>query len=549
MTKQHVVAALCVAVFLAGCGGGGGGGKGQSGAPAPAPPVPAPTATVAVTVSSPPVSQTIDYGDDFSTTLDGTWSGSNLGTGAVYLQVTDSGSTFSMPPVQAAPANIAFHYALNAIANVGAGDRTGTLTVNACKDQACSQVYSNASASVTYRLSVGAVGEWETLQRDATHNAYVPIRVDPARFTKAWEWTFPREAAAADAYVLRPATGPGALYLVGGNIAADDSSYGVSAFSLDENTGSVKWTSRLAETSVAAPAAVGGLMYIPTPFSSAHLTVLDTSNGNLRFRYTQTVSPSSPFLAPTLFAGTAYFVAGANSSEMHAANAMTGAQRWARPRVGSVPTTPAVDQAFVYYFGGHALNIVDRLTGDPVASLPDPSSADPEQPTTTVPVLGSRGNVIVNSYNSMGSGSYRLTSFNVASRQLEWSTQNSYRTLFAAAPGVVYATRRGGVSAAVIDAIDEATGKVVGTWSPPPADGQEYAANNIIATRNLVFVTTATSSGTGPGHLYAIDRATMQTVWSYPEGGYCVISANRTLYLMAGDPSVPSERIVAFKLR
>ena len=64
-----------------------------------------------------------------------------------------------------------------------------------------------------------------------------------------------------------------------------------------------------------------------------------------------------------------------------------------------------------------------------------------------------------------------------------------------------------------------------------------------------MILSTATFSGTGKGYLYAIDRATMQTVWSYPEAGYPVISANRTLYLLAGDPSVPSTRIVAIKLR
>lgn len=545
MRKQHVVAALCVAMFLAACGGGGGG-KGKTGSGAPAPAAPAPTATITVAVSSAPVSQTIDYGDAFSMALDGTWSSSNLGAAAVYLQVTDSGGTFALPPVQAAPANNTFHYALNAISNVQAGDRNGTLTVRACKDEACAQMYSNATASLDYRLQVTAVGEWETVQRDATHNGYVPIQLDPTRFAKAWEWTFPQDATAASSFVLRPATGPGAAYLVAGNLDVNDSSYAISAFALDEHTGSVKWTYRLPGNTVGAPAAAGGLIYIPTPNSSTHFTAIDANNGSVRFNYTQTVLPSPQFIAPTLFGGNAYFIAGANGSEIHAANALTGAQQWAQPRVGSVPTTPAVDQGLVYYFGSHALNILDRATGTSVASVADPSSAGTDQPNTAVPVLGSRGNVIVNSYNN-GANAWRLTSFNIAARQWQWSTQASYRTLFAVAPGVIYAIRRGGTSVPVMDAIDEATGNVVGTWSPPAADAQEYSSSNIVATRNLVIVSTASFSGTG--YTYAVDRATLQTVWSYPDAGSAVISASRTLYLLAGDPSAPAKRIVAFKLR
>ena len=35
------------------------------------------------------------------------------------------------------------------------------------------------------------------------------------------------------------------------------------------------------------------------------------------------------------------------------------------------------------------------------------------------------------------------------------------------------------------------------SWSPPAADGQKYAINNIIATRNLVIVNTTNETGNG----------------------------------------------------
>lgn len=542
MRKQHVVAALCVAVSLAACGGGGGG-KGKKGSGAPAPSAPAPAATVSVAVSSAPVSQNIDYGDDFSTSLDGTWSGSNLGGAAVYLQVTDSANTFTMPPVQAAPVNNMFHYPLNAITNVQAGDRTGTLTVRACKDSACSQTYTDASASVTYRLQVAAVGEWETIQRDATHNGYVPVSLDPARFARSWEWTFQKDAAAVRGFLGRPATGSGAMFIGGGNFAADNSSYGHVVQALDESTGIVKWTQPLTGYSL-APAAAYGAVYSVTRDSNTLLTAFDAGTGALKFKYAQTTLPDAAVLAPTLFGGNAYFFAGANGNEIHAANATTGGGIWSRARIGLQPTTPAVDANHVYYQADTTLQILDRATGNAIAIVTDPASDGARPPSSSAPVLGSRGNVIVNSYNAT-TRVHKLTSFNIANRQWEWSSQNSYQVLPAVAGGVVYALRRA-TSVPTLDALDEATGSVLWSWSPPAADGQTYAINNVVATRNLVFVNT--TNDTGPGFLWAIDLATRQAAWRYPEAGYTVISASRMLYQLP-DASVGQPRIVAIKLR
>ena len=393
MRKQHVVAALCVAVSLAACGGGGGKGKKGSGAPAPS--APAPTATVSVAVSSAPVSQNIDRGDEFSMALDGTWNGSSLGGAAVYLQVTDSGYTFTMPPVQAAPASNTFHYTLNASTNGQAGDRNGTLTVRACKDQACTQTYS--SASVTYRLQVAAVGEWETLQRDATHNGYVPIRLDPARFAKAWEWRFPQDSLAFETALRMPATGPGQVYLIGTNSGSDEAGYADTFYALDEGTGNVMWYARLMvdrAVNSLSPAAAYGHVYVVNRGGNSLITAYDANNGAQKFKYAQPTLPDAPILAPTLFGGNAYFFAGSNGNEIHAANATTGERLWSRARIGLLATTPAVDQNHVYYHAGPTLEIVDRATGNTVASLVDPASDGSPHPGSTAPVLGSRGNEI-----------------------------------------------------------------------------------------------------------------------------------------------------------
>jgi outer membrane protein assembly factor BamB len=91
----------------------------------------------------------------------------------------------------------------------------------------------------------------------------------------------------------------------------------------------------------------------------------------------------------------------------------------------------------------------------------------------------------------------------------------------AAPPGpVLY-----GIASNAIQAIDRATGKLL--WSmptPAPASG----ANAILATRNLLFVSSYSQSTSGT---YAIDIATRKVVWRTPEGGWLSISPNGVLYI------------------
>lgn len=546
MGMQRTLAMLCVAVSVAACGGGGGGGSGNSNQGSPAPSTPTPPATVSVKLTTAPIQQSIDYGDDFSTAVDGTWTGSNLGTGSVYLQVTDSGNSFVVPAIKAAPADNTLHFDLNAITNVQAGERTGTLTVRACKDTACTQPYDNASASVSYRLQVAAVGEWETIQRDATHNGYVPIRLDPARFAKIWEWNFAPDPAASDASITRAATGPGVAYVVASNLDSAGNEYDTTIRALDETSGAEKWTYKLtgpATMHAMAPAASGGLVYVPTTNSDTLLTAIDATTGALRFRYAQDTLELAPILAPAFRSGAAYFFAGTSGNEIHAIDGLSGNRHWTRSRVGLAASSPAVDNNQVYYYGAGALHIHDRVTGNLIGSIADPASAGGNPPGATAVAIGSHGNVIANSYNPT-TNVHKLSSFNVANRQWEWSSQYSYRPLFAVADGVVYAVRRGTTG---VDAIDEATGALLWTWTPPAADSQHFAFNNIIATKNLLFV--ATESTTGTDYLYAIDRSTRREVWKFPETGYPVISANRILYLVAGESTKAPRRVVAIKLR
>lgn len=138
-----------------------------------------------VSVTSAAISASIAQGDPYSATVSGTWSATNLGSGAVYLQVSDSANTFTLPATQTAPANGAFSYALPLAPTVTSGERTGTITVKACKDATCSNTHAGTSGSIGYRLTANTVPNWETLQGNAAHNGYVPISIDASKIAKA----------------------------------------------------------------------------------------------------------------------------------------------------------------------------------------------------------------------------------------------------------------------------------------------------------------------------------------------------------------------------
>ncbi|MFT3763151.1 MAG: hypothetical protein QM761_11235 [Pseudoxanthomonas sp.] len=151
--------AICTSIFallLAGCGGGGSSGK-TTASPSPSDPSPTQptqTPTVTVTLSSTTINQTLEAGASFTTTLSGTWSGANLNGAAVYLQVSDSAGTFSLPDIQAANSNGNISYTLSLAQGLFSGEHSGTLTVRACKDATCSQPYSGTAGTVDYHVQI-----------------------------------------------------------------------------------------------------------------------------------------------------------------------------------------------------------------------------------------------------------------------------------------------------------------------------------------------------------------------------------------------------------
>jgi outer membrane protein assembly factor BamB len=130
-----------------------------------------------------------------------------------------------------------------------------------------------------------------------------------------------------------------------------------------------------------------------------------------------------------------------------------------------------------------------------------------------------------------------LSSFDTDAKSYEWSTPYAYLTVPAVAGGFIYVARNSPMS---FDAIDEVTGQVLWSWVPS-GHGDTSFHRNVVATRNMVFVSTDVA-------VYALDLATRTPVWSYPQPGMLAISADRTLYIATG-ASESDGRLVAVKMK
>lgn len=558
MRSFGICTLACACAFaLAGCGGGGGGGnKSGSGSNQGGSGTTTPAANLTITVTSPAINASITQGDAYSANVSGTWSASNLGNGSVYLQVNDSANTFTLPAIQAAPGNNAFSYSLPVAAGVANGERNGTLTVRACKDASCNTVYSGASGSMAYRLTVSVVPEWETEQGNAAHNGYVPIQLDASKFTKAWEWAVPLMDGAEIAYSMRPVTGSNGVYMAVENQFADSRIYaGIAA--LDEDTGSVRWLATLASipwnqytTDVAVS---GGKVYFGIANANYTLAALDVGTGAAVFTSSILLSPRS-LIAPVLYDGSIFGqeVFRNGVSRLVAMSNTTGTLQWESSIVqateGKPYASPAVDTQHVYYHSACCLEVLDRQSGARVASILNQNSDASYLESRMQPVLiGSRGNVLAFSYTPAPAKRF-LSSFNIAGKVREWVSTKSYLPNPAVASGVVYATYIED-SQLKLDALDEATGQVLWTWSEMAADASATATSggNVIATRNMVFFS-AYDSNTKTGKTWAVDLAMHKTVWSYQMSGVLAISSKRMLYLSPYDEGF-EDKLIAFKLQ
>ena len=549
MKKTRALGALVVICALSACGGGGGGGGGSTPAPAPStpppttPPTTPPPATpsVGLTLSTPPISLTLAFGDDAKADVTGRWTAANLGSAQVYLQVADDGGTFVTPAVTAS-GNPDFVYSLPLSNAVVPGTRAGTITVRACEDVQCVKPYASASQTLSYKVEITPMPEWETTQGNAAHNAYVPITLDVTRFAKAWEWKRPAVSTSTTTGPIFPVVTSGRMVYV----AADGvSTAGPGLFALDEKDGTVKWSQQftLRYGSLNPPAASGGTVYVPTTgHEDTFLWAFDAADGTPQMQ-SGFRTQWADILAPTVKDGVAYVNSGYYGGVVYAFERSTGLKKWEASGGTYGMNTPALDDANrLYAHNGSTLTVLDSRDGTLLGSIgPQPGGLQVDHRAT--PIVGAANSVtgfVGDWYNE----TRPLRNYAIDTSSERWTSVKTYRAYPAVAKGVIYAASNNPKS---FDAIDEKTGQVLWSWIPGTADTVFF--HNVVVTNNLAFVSTNRA-------LYAIDLATRKPVWQTPTPGQVAISASRMLYIMPGTTDVygyPSSgsdgRLLAFRTR
>jgi hypothetical protein len=79
-----------------------------------------------------------------------------------------------------------------------------------------------------------------------------------------------------------------------------------------------------------------------------------------------------------------------------------------------------------------------------------------------------------------------------------------------------------------LEARSESDGTLLWSWAPQPLQSQTRFVGDVLATSNLGFVSTDTTT-------YAISQSTHQSGWSSPIPGRLALSANGVLYVVAVD--------------
>lgn len=543
--------ALLLTSLLAACGGGGGdggnndattntgannggntavAGEQTTAPPTDAPPnadAPAPAASVRLVIPSSSMSVDIAVGDEIPVGLSGSWVGTNVLPSQVYLQARDADGRFQPTAVINGSVGTSFTFTLLTSPEVPAGSHTGAIEVLACKDSSCNEKYGDAVVSVPYSLKVAGVTDWETHQRDAAHSGYVPIWLNPARFSPVWQFNSTTDASTSRINAV--VTSKGKVY-----VSNDVYFSGAALYALNESDGSEAWKASFGVVPALNPPAVSnGQVYVAvTGHEQTALWAFNADNGSFIRNY-GFEGQWPHVLAPTVYGEQVFTGGGYYGGITYSFSTVEPTRLWATSTGGVWDMfTPAVDDKYVYHYNGAALSLIDRNTGTKAAAITDPFGSTSGYAYHGSPVIGGRNNVLAfaqGAFSGRASSSAEhyeqrvISSFNIDTRTYEWSTPNAYLTTPAIANGVIYAARNAPMS---LDAIDEATGKVLWSWVPMGNDDLSFH-RNIVVTRNLLFVSTDKA-------VYALDLATRKPVWCYSKPGMLAISADRTLYIATG---------------
>jgi len=317
------------------------------------------------------------------------------------------------------------------------------------------------------------------------------------------------------------ATGGGMIYMsTGSSFVAKGASY-LAAYR--ESDGSKVWShsfSDLVYPSTNPPAFDSGKVYMSAGSQEATaMFAFDAASGEQLFKSAMS-SQWENYLAPTVFGGNVY-TDGGTYGGLFSFGQVSGVRNFFTSLPQYDGWTPAVDASGAYVYAGGVLHVIDPVSGAVRYKINDPVFAWSGYDTSSAPVIAANGLVIAGnlSYPTAQATKNGLVGFDVIKQNVRWTAPGGYSGNPAYADGTVFAAS---LSSGKLEARSENDGVVQWSWSLPA--GETDFASDVLVTRNLVFVATASTT-------YAIDRSTHASVWSYKSGGKLALSANGILYI------------------
>ena len=360
----------------------------------------------------------------------------------------------------------------------------------------------------TQRSSAAPIS-WTQFQGDARHTGHIAKYVAPDSISHKWTAT----KSDLNNLGLRNGAGTGAVtdgshVYVTGYIGKNGLYTSWKVYALNAATGTIDWSQGVTAwlRDVSAPVVGNGMVYVhQTGHSGAgqhedypRLTGLSAATGAVVFS-TEHASQGVGLIRPTV-AGTQVFAEGGYTGGLDSYNSITGAKQWFAGLPQQHDWIPAVDDDNVYGYMGPAgtwlggLWAINRTTGARSFTIQDP--ADTFTLYRGSVVLGGQNDALA--FERLGV----LASFDLSTRSVRWRASGGYEESLAVDDGILFVRSGSNVSL-----LRESDGAQLSTWSAPAA-----LTSNILVSENLIFAGTNSTT-------YAIDRATLQTVWSTPIGG------------------------------
>jgi hypothetical protein len=465
--------------------------------------------------------------------------------GIAYLKVVADADVID-PTVAIAQQNDgSFSVQVKTSSTAKPGVYTGDITINVCSDPNCNAQLPGAPFKLPYSVEVmspeggvqaytesplaalAGAPDWATFQANAQHTGYVPVTLNPGAFTARWKLTAPAISGTQIA-LSTIATGAGRVYVTNGTSFSPSGS-SITAYS--EADGSKLWTHSFQDLSYPStnpPAYANGRVFAAAGSQqSTAMFGFDAATGSQLFK-TPMSSQWEHYLAPTVFNENVY-TDGGGYGGLYSFNATTGAQNYFAPLDQYDGWTPAFDNQNMYTYMAGKLRVQDPLTGAVRATIADPLYSWNGYTTNGAPVVGSGG--IVYAGNLSNAAMNGIAAFDTINKSVRWSASGSFPGNPAYADGYLFAANN---ATHKLEVRRESDGGIEWSWAPPDTDSG--FDSDVLLTRNLVFVSTTTST-------YAIDRTTHAKVWSYQAAGKLAMSANGILYIKG------ASKIVAINLK